>query len=51
MWCLYNLATNPEVQVKLRDEVMKVVGDNEIVTPANIHSMTYLKNCVKETLR
>ena len=51
VWCLYNLATNPEVQIKLRNEIMKVVGDNEIVTPAYIHSMPYLRNCVKETLR
>ena len=51
VWCLYCLATNPEVQVKLRDEVMQVVGDNEIVTLAHIHSMPYLRNCIKETLR
>ena len=51
VWCLYCLARNPEVQEKLRGEVMAVVGGEETVTPAHINRMPYLRHCIKETLR
>ena len=50
-WCLYNLARNPEVQEKLRSEVQSIVGSDEMVTPAHIHRMPYLRDCFKESLR
>ena len=50
-WCLYNLARNPEVQEKLRSEVQSVVGSDEMVTPAHIHRMPYLRDCFKESHR
>ena len=50
-WTLYNLATNPEAQERLRREVQGVVGSSDVVTPDHISKMPYLHNCVKETLR
>jgi len=49
--CAYALATNPEVQEKLREEVMSVVGQDELVTPQHIQDMQYLRNTIKETTR
>ena len=50
-WALYMLATNPGVQERLRSEVRKVVGPDDIVTPDHISKMPYLRDTVKETLR
>ena len=50
-WCLYNLGRNPEVQKKLRSEVQRVVGSDEMVTPAHINHMPFLRDCFKESLR
>ena len=51
VWCLYCLTRNPEVQEKLRSEVMGVVGEEKMVSPAHINRMPYLRHCIKETLR
>jgi cytochrome P450 len=51
LWSLYNIATNPDIQVNLRKEINEVVGDSEVVTPEHINKLTLLRNCVKETLR
>ena len=48
---MYCLARNPEVQEKLRSEVMSVVGEEKVVTPVHINNMPYLRQCIKETLR
>ena len=48
---MYKLATNPDVQERLRSEVQEVVGSADIVTPDHIAKMPYLKNTIKETLR
>ena len=50
-WALYSLTTNPEAQEKLRSEIQRVVGTDQIVTPAHINEMTYLRNVLKETQR
>ena len=49
--CLYCMANNPDVQDKLREEVQRVVGDDEVVTPQHIQEMHYLRDCIKETQR
>ena len=49
--CLYSLATNPDVQEKLRREVQDVVGKDEEVTPQHIQEMHYLRDTIKETMR
>lgn len=51
MWSLYCLATNPDAQEKLRNEVQQAVGDSEIVTPEHVGRMPYLRSVVKETQR
>jgi cytochrome P450 len=50
-YCLYLLAEHVEVQDKLRDEIYKVVGDREEVTPDDIALMPYMKCVMQETLR
>lgn len=50
-WVLYCLATNPEAQERLRQEVQSVVGSDSVVTPAHIDHMLYLRNTIKETQR
>ena len=46
---LYLLSRNPEVQDKLRQEVMRVIPDDVHPTKEQIDSMPYLKAVVKET--
>ena len=50
-WILYMIATNPEKQDILRQEVMSVLGDLEHASPNTLANMPYLKACVRETLR
>ena len=50
-WALYLLATNPDVQERLRSEVQKVVGSEDTVTLDHISKMLFLRDTVKETLR
>jgi cytochrome P450 len=48
---LYCVATHPDIQVRLREEITSVVGDSVNVTPEHIHRLTLLKNCIKESQR
>ena len=50
-WILYMIATNPEKQDILRQEVMSILGDLEHASPNTLANMPYLKACVRETLR
>ncbi|XP_054260183.1 cytochrome P450 4C1-like [Macrosteles quadrilineatus] len=50
-FCLMSLAQYPEYQVKLCSEIDSVVGPDDDVTTDHIHKMTYLDQCLKETLR
>jgi len=47
----YLLATNPEVQKKLKAEIKDVVGDARCVTSENLKDMKYLTMTIKEALR
>ena len=47
---LHNLATNPEKQEKLRQEIDSVVGKGA-VTEKHLAKMRYLKACLQESLR
>ena len=43
LWCLYNLARHPEVQEKLHQEVISVLGEDGDVTAGSVAKMSYLK--------
>lgn len=45
------LATNPQKQQKLREEILNTVGKTEKFTLENTKNLPYLKACIKETLR
>lgn len=49
---LYQLARNPEIQERLRREVLDVVGPKgSPLTVSNANNLHYLKACIKESLR
>ncbi|KAJ2959562.1 hypothetical protein NQZ79_g5028 [Umbelopsis isabellina] len=51
---LYYLATHPDIQTKLRDEVISIMGDvpeDVIPTDEQLRKMTFLECCIKETMR
>ena len=49
MWCLYALSQAPEVQRRLRDELLQVPTDSP--TMDELNSLHYLDLVLKETLR
>lgn len=51
LWMLYNLGRNPHVQDKLYQEVESVVGKDADVTSQSLAKLSYLKACLKETMR
>ncbi|XP_037557874.2 probable cytochrome P450 12a4, mitochondrial [Dermacentor silvarum] len=52
-FALYHLATNPEVQAKVRDEIMSLPSDQhpEGTQSSSDNALPYMKACIKETLR
>jgi len=50
-WLLINLAKNPEVQSKLRAEVLMVAGPTGDITAEHLSKMKYLKDCIRESHR
>ncbi|ELU08502.1 hypothetical protein CAPTEDRAFT_30137, partial [Capitella teleta] len=49
---LYCLATNPEVQDKVYEEVLRVVGiKTKEITSGHLEELSYLKSCIKEGFR
>ncbi|XP_053395219.1 cytochrome P450 10-like isoform X2 [Mercenaria mercenaria] len=51
LWSLYSLAQHPEVQEKLYQETMDVLGDSNEINPENIAKLSYVKAFLKETFR
>ena len=47
----YLLATHPEVQAKLREEILTHIGKTEEITYEHISKMEYLNAVIKEALR
>ncbi|KAL9922034.1 putative cytochrome P450 6a13 [Glossina fuscipes fuscipes] len=51
-FCLYELALNPDIQRKLREEILKVLEKyNSQITYESLKEMTYLEQVFNETLR
>ena len=48
---LYALARHPEVQRRLREEVLSVVGPTAIPTSKQLQELHYAKSIITETLR
>ncbi|XP_043208338.1 cytochrome P450 4V2-like isoform X3 [Amphibalanus amphitrite] len=51
-WALYNLGRNPDVQQKVYDELVEVLGDQQRpLTRDDLPKLRYLEMVIKETLR
>ena len=50
-FCMFYLLKYPDIQEKLRDEIMEVMGDDEEVTFDHIQSLKYMDKVIYETLR
>eukprot|EP00457_Paulinella_chromatophora_P005980 gb/GEZN01005998.1/.p1 GENE.gb/GEZN01005998.1/~~gb/GEZN01005998.1/.p1 ORF type:complete len:509 (+),score=64.64 gb/GEZN01005998.1/:59-1585(+) len=50
-WLVLNLAENPKVQAKLREEVLGVLGPDAPLTSDKTNSLPYLKWCIRESHR
>ncbi|XP_065367005.1 uncharacterized protein LOC135959839 [Calliphora vicina] len=51
-FCLYELARNPDVQEKLRKEILQTIKENGgELTYENMNAMKYLEQVIAETLR
>jgi len=48
---LYELAKHPEVQDKLRNHVLSVLGESEEADVNTLQKMPYLNQVIKETQR
>ena len=48
---LYALARNPDVQERLREEVLSVVGEHDVPTVQHLQKLHFAKNIITETLR
>ncbi|XP_015780625.1 PREDICTED: cytochrome P450 27C1-like [Acropora digitifera] len=51
LWMLYHLGRLPHIQEKLHEEVDRVVGKEKHITPDKIANLSYLKACLKESMR
>ncbi|XP_076935353.1 7-ethoxycoumarin O-deethylase-like [Bidens hawaiensis] len=50
-WAMTELLLNPNVLLRLREEVNQIVGEDEKVQEANILSLPYLHAVINETMR
>ena len=48
---LYHLARHPDVQDKIYQEFLEVAGKDGNITSFNIGKLSYLKACLKESMR
>ncbi|RCN36156.1 unspecific monooxygenase [Ancylostoma caninum] len=48
---LFNIATNPNVQDELREEVNAVLNCHREITPTDLSQLPFLRACIKETFR
>jgi len=51
LWLIYHLGRLPHIQEKLYQEVVKVLGKDGDVTSKSLGKLSYLKACLKESMR
>ncbi|XP_078380883.1 cytochrome P450 10-like isoform X2 [Oculina patagonica] len=51
LWLLYDLACNLEVQEKLYEEVISLIGPHGDFNPDSFAKLVYVKACLKESMR
>jgi len=50
-WSFYLLATHPDVEAKVLDEIHQVIGDKPYPSFEDLKNLKYLEMCLKEALR
>jgi len=50
-WTIYELARNPEILKKVREEIALIIGDREDITNDDLQQFKYMTNVLKESLR
>ena len=50
-WTVLLLAKYPEYQERAREEIRRVMGDRDEITLQDSKEMTFLANCIKESMR
>ncbi|GAB0087880.1 hypothetical protein DMENIID0001_022340 [Sergentomyia squamirostris] len=50
-YCMWHLAKNPDIQIKAQAEVDAVIRKHGKITHESMSELTYIKNCINETLR
>eukprot|EP00573_Skeletonema_grethae_P000330 CAMPEP_0201688240 /NCGR_PEP_ID=MMETSP0578-20130828/1981_1 /ASSEMBLY_ACC=CAM_ASM_000663 /TAXON_ID=267565 /ORGANISM="Skeletonema grethea, Strain CCMP 1804" /LENGTH=522 /DNA_ID=CAMNT_0048172473 /DNA_START=138 /DNA_END=1706 /DNA_ORIENTATION=- len=50
-WLFLNLASNPDVQSKLANELKSVLNGADVTTAEQMNSLPYLKACIRESHR
>ena len=51
LWMMYHLGSYPDVQDQLYQEFERVVGKDGNITSNNIGKLSFLKACLKESMR
>ena len=51
LWFMYHLGSYPDVQDQLYQEFERVVGKDGNITSNNIGKLSFLKACLKESMR
>ncbi|GFO36254.1 cytochrome p450 20a1-like, partial [Plakobranchus ocellatus] len=50
-WCLYFLATHEEIQEKVYQEIIDILGEKDQVNESNLSQLKYMRQVVDESLR
>ena len=50
-FCFIEIAKNPSIAEKLRDEIDSVLGDRNDITNEDLNNLNYVSCVIKETLR
>ncbi|VDN58614.1 unnamed protein product [Dracunculus medinensis] len=51
LYCLYNLAMHPAIQLQAYKEIVNIIGGKEVIEYDDLSSMNYLNQVINETLR